>query len=564
MTPTSRRLAAVRRPWRALKAAPRAPISRAETVGAPLRRLTRPPSWSVITSSGSRSFGGRGIACRRAIRRRPAARVGKFSAKRTTPAIRPCADRRPQRRRDRGAREADDDPLARQQLRGQRLGDARLRRLGPVPSVAPKAKAASARPTRRKCHPSPPCIRPRRRPTLVYASIWGSSMSRVQASGTIPRLRPDALPDHRRRGPRLRPPHRPRRDRSPGRTRLGGAPGELRQLDRHVLAGQRQVRRLRRGLRLLRPVPLRRGGHADARDDGAGADPRARESGRGGRRPPLLHGHPGPGPLEAGLPEDPRGDAAGRRADQPQALRLDRPHVGGAGEGAEGGRRPAGPPQRRVGALLLPGGLDHGPLRGPAADDPGGQGGRAGDLRRRHPQPRRDRGAAGRDGLRALRDQPHLGADQPPDPEGRDQVRRPRGDGPLGGREVDRDLPPDHPRRPLPPLRRPGREPRRAARAGGQGRAERGDDGQLPHHARRRAGRRPGDVRRARPQRRPPARQRRQPAARQPLRLARGRDAGDADGRADRQPGRGELLGPLDPAAGRQEAKKPPSYPRAA
>ena len=41
-------------------------------------------------------------------------------------------------------------------------------------------------------------------------------------------------------------------------------------------------------------------------------------------------------------------------------------------------------------ALLLPGGLHHGPLRGPAADDRGGQGGRPRDLRRRHPQPRRD------------------------------------------------------------------------------------------------------------------------------------------------------------------------------
>ena len=38
-------------------------------------------------------------------------------------------------------------------------------------------------------------------------------------------------------------------------------------------------------------------------------------------------------------------------------------------------------------------------------------------------------------------------------------------------------------------------------------------------------GRRPRDVRGARPQRRPPGRQRRQPAARQPLGLARGRDA---------------------------------------
>ena len=71
-------------------------------------------------------------------------------------------------------------------------------------------------------------------------------------------------------------PHRSRRDRGAGRARLGGAPRELRRLDRHVLAGQRQVRRLRRGLRLLRPVALRRGRHADARDDGARADPRAR------------------------------------------------------------------------------------------------------------------------------------------------------------------------------------------------------------------------------------------------------------------------------------------------
>ena len=100
----------------------------------------------------------------------------------------------------------------------------------------------------------------------------------------------------------------------------------------------------------------------------------------------------------------------------------------------QGRRHPARPPQRRVGQVLLPRGLHDGPLRGPAADDPGGQGGRPGDLRRRHPQPRRERRAAGRDGLRALRDQPDLGADQPPDPEGGDQVRRPRGDGPLGGR----------------------------------------------------------------------------------------------------------------------------------
>ena len=218
---------------------------------------------------------------------------------------------------------------------------------------------------------------------------------------------------------------RPRGDRRARRARLEGAARELRRLDRHVLAGQRQVGRLRRGLRLLRPVALRRGRHADARDDGARADPRARAGRRGGRRAPLLHGHPGPGALQAGLREDPRGRRAGRRAHQPEALRLDRPHVDRAGEAAARGGHPARPPQRRVGALLLPGGLDHGPLRGPAADDRGGQGGRSGDLRRRHPQPRRDAATAGRDGLRALGDRPDLGADQPAQPARGDEVRRP-------------------------------------------------------------------------------------------------------------------------------------------
>ncbi len=50
----------------------------------------------------------------------------------------------------------------------------------------------------------------------------------------------------------------------------------------------------------------------------------------------------------------------------------------------------------------------------------------------------------------------------------------------------------DHPRGALPPLRRAGREPGRPAAARRQGRAQRGDDGQLPHHPRRRARGRPG------------------------------------------------------------------------
>ena len=94
-------------------------------------------------------------------------------------------------------------------------------------------------------------------------------------------------------------------DRGAGRARLGSARGALRRLHRHVLAGQRQVRRLRRGLRLLRAVALRRGRDADARDDGARAGARARARRRGRGRAPLLHGHPGPGPVQARLREVP-------------------------------------------------------------------------------------------------------------------------------------------------------------------------------------------------------------------------------------------------------------------
>ena len=106
----------------------------------------------------------------------------------------------------------------------------------------------------------------------------------------------------------------------------------LRRLDRHVLAGQREVRRLRRGLRLLRPVALRRRRHADARDDGARADARARARRRGGRRAPLLHGRPGPGPLASATsrrsspargwsPSTPTSSAAPRSATCPPSAR---------------------------------------------------------------------------------------------------------------------------------------------------------------------------------------------------------------------------------------------------
>ena len=265
---------------------------------------------------------------------------------------------------------------------------------------------------------------------------------------------------------------------------MARARGALRRLDRHVLAGQRQVRRLRRGLRLLRAVALRRGRDADARDDGARADPRTRARRRGGGRAPLLHGDAGPGALQARLREVPRGRAPRRREHQPQALRVGRPHLGRARAGAARGGRPARAPQRRDGLQLLRRGHDHRPLRGPPAHDPSGPRGRARDLRRRHPQPRRDARAARRDGLRARRDQPHERADQHAQPAAGHEVRRPRVHGPVGGGEVDRDLPADPARRALPPVRRARREPRRAAAARGQGRDQRRDDGQLPDDAR--------------------------------------------------------------------------------
>ncbi len=68
---------------------------------------------------------------------------------------------------------------------------------------------------------------------------------------------------------------------------------------------------------------------------------------------------------------------------------------------------------------------------------------------------------------------------------------------------MDRDLPADPPRGPVPSVRRPGREPRRAPGDGGQGRPERRDDGQLPHHPRQHARAGPLDVRGSRPERRP-------------------------------------------------------------
>ena len=174
-----------------------------------------------------------------------------------------------------------------------------------------------------------------------------------------------------------------------------------------------------------------------------GADPRARAGGRGGGRAPLLHGHPGPGPVQARLPEHPRRREARRRAHQPQALRVDRPHVGRPRQGAARGGHPARPPQRRDGGVVLPRGLVDRALRGPAAHDRRGARGGPRDLRRRHPQPRRVARAARRDGVRAGEDRPDQRPDQPAQPAPGHQVRRPRLHGPVGGGQVDRDLPAD-------------------------------------------------------------------------------------------------------------------------
>ena len=102
-------------------------------------------------------------------------------------------------------------------------------------------------------------------------------------------------------------------------------------------------------------------------------------------------------------------------------------------------------------------------------------------------------------------------------------------DGPVGGGQVDRDLPAD------PARARCSASAAGASRTSGELHAlavkaghQRRDDGQLPHHARLRARGRPRDVRGARPERRAPARQRLEPAPRQPLRLARRRDAAHA------------------------------------
>ena len=331
--------------------------------------------------------------------------------------------------------------------------------------------------------------------------VPGSAPPALEGSGAVRRAsvrlrframpplitREEALAPRRARGPR--------RDRGAGRARLAGAPGALRRLDRPVLAGQREVGRLRRGLRLLRAVALRRGRDADARDDGARADPRARARGRGGGRAPLLHGHPGPGAVQARLREGARGRAAGRRAHEPQALRVDRPH-----ERRRAPRRCARPGIQRVHHNVETAESYYpevsttvryeGRLRTiDAVREAGLETCVGGILNLGESREQRVEMA-----FELADDRPDVGADQPAQPAPGHEVRRPRLHGPVGGGQVDRDLPADPARRAVPAVRRARREPRRAAAAGGQGRAQRRDDGQLPDDARLDARRGPRDV----------------------------------------------------------------------
>src|SRR6188472_1390836 len=143
-------------------------------------RCTCPPSWSTMTSSGSRRPGGRGIDCSRRTSCLPAARLGRFSAKRITPASsprliirttclggsvppKPATMRWP-------ASPASGNPEA-------TLGGGPERSL----SSTPKAKAAIARP-----HPAPIAIRLR----LVLTVATAADVMSDSGAGS-PASRPD-------------------------------------------------------------------------------------------------------------------------------------------------------------------------------------------------------------------------------------------------------------------------------------------------------------------------------------------------------------------------------------
>ena len=194
---------------------------------------------------------------------------------------------------------------------------------------------------------------------------------------------------------------------------MAGPGRAVRRFDRHVLPGQRQVRRLRRGLRLLRAVEVRRGRHADARDDGARADPRARPCGRGRGAHRFCMVTQGQGLSKRDFEKVLEGARLVaehtnlKRCVSIGHMSVERAHA------LQRGRHPARPPQRRDGASRTTPRSRRRSATRAAADDRRRPRGWARDVRRRDPQPRRDARAAGRDGLPARRDRPHQRADQP-------------------------------------------------------------------------------------------------------------------------------------------------------
>ena len=133
----------MRAPCSRLKAAPRAPICR----GRGVRRAVDPLHQAALLVDHDQQRvaqrpAGRGIACSSAISPRPAARLGKLSAKRTTPAIRPRGSPCRSRGETAGPCEPGHDPLAGQLAQRQRARRRRRRRAAcSSPSAAPSAKA---------------------------------------------------------------------------------------------------------------------------------------------------------------------------------------------------------------------------------------------------------------------------------------------------------------------------------------------------------------------------------------------------------------------------------------
>ena len=172
------------------------------------------------------------------------------------------------------------------------------------------------------------------------------------------------------------------------------------------------------------------------------------------------------------------------QADQPQALRLDRPHERRPRRAAQGSRRPARPPQRRDRAVVLPRGLDHGPYEGrirtiDAIKEAGLESCVGGIL---------NLGETPEQRVEMAFELAEINPTSVPI-----NLLNPRPGTKFGDRDfmdpweavkwiaIFRLVLPDGA---LPPLRRPRREHRRAAAARGQGGSQRRDDGQLPHHAR--------------------------------------------------------------------------------